>query len=178
MRGKAHLTCGIGTAIVTSGILLYAEKIGIAEAGIFGLSCMVNSVIPDIDIPESMVGKRVKPIANAINKIFGHRTITHSGLWIILWLALMWQLQGTIWWTLCYGMLMGFLSHIVSDTFTIGGVPWLWPLSRKKIRLTPIKTGEKDYIFVVLTTIILSCATAFVFLSSNVPEPISLFFTG
>jgi len=41
------------------------------------------------------------------------------------------------------GFVLGWLSHMVIDTFNRGGVPWLWPLTRKRIRVMRIGTGTK-----------------------------------
>ena len=39
------------------------------------------------------------------------------------------------------GFSIGWLSHMVIDTFNKGGIPWLWPLTKKRFRVMYIGTG-------------------------------------
>lgn len=46
---------------------------------------------------------------------------------------------------------VGYLAHLIGDTFTKGGVPWMYPFSKTRLRLTTMKTGGPgEQVFVVL----------------------------
>ena len=40
------------------------------------------------------------------------------------------------------GFVLGWLSHMVIDSFNRGGVPWLWPILKKRFRIMTIRTGS------------------------------------
>ena len=152
MTGKYHSACAVTTGIAASA--LYVLESGLTMETSIGaativIASSVAGLMPDIDLPSSTVGKVFKPIARMIKKAFGHRTLTHSGLWLIPLLILLFQ---TNWHPLLIGISIGFLSHIVSDTMTSGGIPWLYPLSKKRIRLTPIDSGRHDFVLTVLAS--------------------------
>ncbi len=98
-------------------------------------------------------GGRWSLLSTAIQRSGGHRGPTHSlpfvalgaGVW--LWASQRYNLPIRVpWWTLPGGI----LTHLVLDTLTKGGVPWGWPLSRKRISLVPIATGGTIEHLVVL----------------------------
>jgi membrane-bound metal-dependent hydrolase YbcI (DUF457 family) len=56
--------------------------------------------------------------------------------------------------------LVGFISHLVMDTFTKEGVPWLLPLTIKiglppvkRLRITTGKTAEMFFVFPMLLVV-------------------------
>ena len=53
------------------------------------------------------------------------------------------------------GLFLGVLSHLLLDSFTIGGLPWFYPFSKKKFSLGKIKTNSKleDILCGILTCI-------------------------
>jgi membrane-bound metal-dependent hydrolase YbcI (DUF457 family) len=42
------------------------------------------------------------------------------------------------------GFCIGWLSHLMADTFNRKGVPWLYPLSKKHFHLSSFVTGTND----------------------------------
>jgi|GEM_PF-1677895 len=42
------------------------------------------------------------------------------------------------------GFVMGWLSHMLIDTFNRGGIPWLWPVTKKRFRVAKIATGSVE----------------------------------
>lgn len=154
MRGKAHLACGI---ISGAGISAVCHFDILSSLLITGASAFF-SLVPDIDHPDSMLGHLIKPVSKFIKEKIGHRTLTHSGLWLILYAFLLYRFYNTFLFPVILGATIGFASHLISDTFTIGGVPWTWPISKKKTHLTKVYSGSKDGIFVVLTGLIITGA--------------------
>lgn len=154
MKGKAHvicgLACGIGTALL--------GKFNIPECMTVVAASTLFSVVPDVDLPDSKLGHIIKPVSKFINKVFGHRTFTHSGLWLIPFVGLAWYFYNTEYFAVFAGMFIGLLSHLISDTLTKGGVPWLWPFKKKRYTFSVIKSGKFDYfpcIFTVAITLFL-----------------------
>jgi len=41
------------------------------------------------------------------------------------------------------GFVLGWFSHMVIDTFNSKGVPWFWPLTKKRLKVMRITTGSK-----------------------------------
>lgn len=104
---------------------------------------------PDIDSKGSVVsqlfGYPSKFASFGIRKAFGgHRKITHSilGLLIIAILLYFASLIGLPYWVaLAIGV--GWTSHIVADSCTTMGCPWLWPIDHHNYGLPLVKTGSE-----------------------------------
>jgi inner membrane protein len=104
---------------------------------------LLGGIAPDIDEPTAPLWRNIPP-GRIIGRIFdkmigGHRFISHSLLGLFLF-GLIWYffLQfirpiiphinvDIVWWS----FMIGVLSHLVTDTFTKEGVPWLLPISYK-----------------------------------------------
>lgn len=133
----------------------------------------IGGIIPDIDQPTAPFWRNL-PIGGYFGKIFsrllgGHRFITHSlvGLILVGWLLsvvlqILSPIMGTInlgyvWWS----CMIGIVSHLVLDSFTKEGVPWLLPIPFKfgfpPLKIFRITTGKKaEYLlFVPLLIIVL-----------------------
>jgi len=109
------------------------------------VACLIGGITPDIDQPTAPFWRNL-PILKFFGKYFdnlvgGHRFITHSILGLALFGFLAHFLlvfftpvmphvdTGYVWWAYMIGM----VSHLVMDSFTKEGVPWLLPV--------PIKFG-------------------------------------
>ena len=132
---------------------------------------MVGGLAPDIDQSTaalykkirggSLLGKVVAPL------IGGHRLLSHSIVGVILFGIGMDFLLGIVgnvllvdmeiaWWA----FMVGFVSHLVTDTFTRDGVPWLFPIPIRfgipPLKMLRMKTGgvvEKSFVFPILIII-------------------------
>jgi inner membrane protein len=110
----------------------------------------MGGIAPDIDQPTAPLWRDL-PIGELFGRVVdtsfgGHRFITHSVVGLALFGFLSHLLlvfihpiipnvnEGYVWWAFMIGM----LSHLVMDTFTKEGVPWLLPLPFK-FGLPPIK---------------------------------------
>jgi len=78
---------------------------------------VIGSLLPDIDIPTSYLGRRLKPLSILINLIFSHRGFTHSLLFcfFVYLFSLIIGLE-------FYGVavVIGVFSHILIDLLTKG----------------------------------------------------------
>jgi inner membrane protein len=109
------------------------------------LANQVGGIAPDIDQPTAPLW-RMLPIGKLFGKVFdllsgGHRFLSHSLLGVALFGVafhallqvlgpIMPHVDSTIVW---FAFMIGLLSHLVMDTLTKEGVPWLLPI--------PIKFG-------------------------------------
>ena len=128
MSGINHVVGGI----VFTGIFSSFWNINIfSKIEYIGL-CSFFSVLPDIDHTRSPIGKLFYPIANYLDRHFGHRTITHSFLALILLTFLISTLEKlygnnfnlTLLFAFSYG------SHLIFDMMTIEGVLLFYPFRR------------------------------------------------
>jgi inner membrane protein len=122
----------------------------------FGL-VLFGALLPDIDNPESKVGRHAK----VVGKIFRHRGVIHT-----LWLAAI--ICGVIWYFIGspfgIALLIGYVSHLFIDGFTKQGTNFLHPIA--KLHLSGfIETGKLGE-FVVFFLCIVGCA---IFLLKYIP---------
>ena len=123
------------------------------------------SIIPDIDEPNSKIGSKVTGISKSTKAIFGHRTITHSLLGAIIFGLIVnyfvdfFSLPDFI----TTFFILGYLSHLLGDIFTISGVPLFYPLS-KKYAIPIVKTGSNvERFFQLVITVIMVYQLGLVF---------------
>lgn len=118
---------GVGTQIVVGlplvGLLAYPSYYG---------GIMLGSLLPDIDHPQSYIGRRLWILSAPINKLFGHRGFTHSilSLTILGIVTAPWWLVNPLFFG---GFLLGYFSHLLGDMCTISGVPLFYP-NKKRYR--------------------------------------------
>lgn len=90
----------------------------------------IASLLPDIDHPGSAVGRLLAftRIPSLLEERLGHRSITHS--WLFLLAAGAFLLPLWIGWGLLYYLSawFGILSHILLDMVNVSGVPLFWPI--------------------------------------------------
>ncbi len=129
---------------------------------------MIGGLAPDLDQTTSKIWNSV-PAGSVFGRLItpllgGHRFISHSILGIFLFGYVANIILGKlgsillvdmvpVWWA----FMIGFISHLVMDTLTRDGVPWLFPIPIRfgipPLRFFRIRTGgllEKTFIFPVL----------------------------
>ncbi len=128
--------------------LLIIDSFNIQNKIIFITILLIASVLPDIDCYNSKVGRKIKPISFLINILLGHRGIFHSPFLLILVSMIIAIINIEI----AAAFFVGYLSHLVLDSLTPGGVMFFYPFSRKRIKGI-IKTGslwENIFFFVLI----------------------------
>ena len=144
MKAPAH----IATGITFTGVLCSIYDINIFRDWQSLTLCATLSLLPDIDTTKSFIGKSFYPIAKFINRKFGHRTITHSLVFILFVLSVFKVLE---YFKLLsnpdYTMIGVFavISHIILDMFTLAGVPFMYPFMRNSC----VIPGNPAYRFTV-----------------------------
>lgn len=138
MTGRTHDLAAF-TAVSFIVATQPISHMSLATAFVAFSANMIGGLTPDIDQPTgalwhkmtlgTLFGKFISPLFG------GHRFISHSILGIILFgvlskLFLMF-ISGVllvdmniVWWA----FMIGVVSHLVTDTFTHDGVPWLFPI--------------------------------------------------
>ncbi len=108
---------------------------GIALSPLNAITIGLSSLLPDIDTEASRIGRLVPFISRRIEKRFGHRTLTHSLLFVLLLAAvlsplLFLSLDLNLDLYLCF--IIGYASHPFLDTMTINGVRLFYPFTELK----------------------------------------------
>lgn len=120
MTAPTHITFGILSYFVTAAAMQWPVTTGAVATAAFG------SLLPDIDLPTSAVGRPFFPIARILNEQLGHRTLTHSIVGILLLVLILlplFLLAPLIFWAL----LIGYFSHLLIDTENKAGIDLLYP---------------------------------------------------
>jgi inner membrane protein len=114
---------------------------------IFIAILLTASVIPDIDSHKSKIGKKIKPVSFLINFFLGHRGIFHS-VFLPLLISLLILLIN---YELTIAFFIGYLSHLVLDSLTPGGIMLFYPFSKKRLKGF-IRTGSlvENILFILL----------------------------
>ena len=135
MRGRTHLAAGFACGI----ILASQAELPLAEAAAAIGAAAVGSLLPDVDICTSRLGRTITPVSAAVQVIAGHRTIFHGLLLYLICFGISWL----VWpdYRLCYiAAGLGVLSHLLIDTLNPSGVPLFWPL-KPRLRIASFRTG-------------------------------------
>lgn len=128
MRRSTHLLFGTGLSIYVMARLGYYDNLMIVFALFF-------SFLPDLDVS------------------IKHRALLHN---LFSAVALSWAFSyfsegyilsiqlSTLPWTAFFALsLISYLSHLLLDLITRGGVELLWPISEKRFRIASLKYDDK-----------------------------------
>jgi inner membrane protein len=147
MIWQTHAVSGVFLASVgfrLAGLPLSPEILGIAALG---------ALMPDLDASESKTqhlrirwgrGKyrqEIKPffaLAEVLHSLFGHRGVLHSFLtvFVLAVAALFLFYAYAVPPILSLAFLVGYVSHLFTDSMTISGTPFFYPY-KKMIRFLP-----------------------------------------
>ena len=98
------------------------------------MAAAIGGLLPDLDHPQSVLGRRLPMISVPLARLFGHRGMTHSLFAVVILLAAlvavttMYSWGGVAW--LVPPLIIGYLSHILGDSMTPSGIPLFWPHKR------------------------------------------------
>lgn len=170
MTARTHDLAAI-TALTMVFIAMPTQSVTLATIIVAIFANLVGGITPDIDQPTAPFWRNL-PVGKYLGKIFdkmlgGHRFITHSILGLIIFgylskllLVFLRPVMTTInadlvWWAFMVGM----ISHLVMDTLTKEGVPWLLPIPIKfgipPFRKWRVTTGEWVESRIVFTALII-----------------------
>lgn len=123
-----HITGGL----VFTGTFCSLFEVNIFESPISIGIVLIGSIIPDIDHTKSIIGKVFYPISKMISIKYGHRTITHSLLFLILTTVIFLLSEKYLFDSSNYTLIYFFalLSHLLLDMITVQGIPLFYPFAR------------------------------------------------
>jgi inner membrane protein len=101
---------------------------------------VLGTLLPDIDTPKSFLGRILFFISHFIESKFGHRTITHSFLFVIFLWIVTYSLNHWLHFDIIMPLLIGVISHIFLDSSNKQGPCLLYPASIKCVF-----PGNKQY---------------------------------
>lgn len=164
MTSRTHDLGGV-TALILTMVYVGVPTMSLATMTVALGANLIGAIFPDLDQPTagmwmsmpagSIVGRLVHPLLG------GHRFISHSLLgWALCGFLLHWFLNlisgvlivnmEIVWWA----FMLGYASHLVLDTITKEGVPWLFPIPFRfgipPLKFFRITTGgmvEKGIVF-------------------------------
>jgi len=167
MTGRTHDLAAL-TTLTAAVALVPLEPISVATLFTAIAANMIGGVAPDIDQPTGEIWRKI-PAGTLFGKIFhpffgAHRSISHSILGVALFgFAAKFILDyvhtfllvdiNIVW----IAFMLGVISHLIADTFTKEGVPWLFPIPYrfgippiKRLRITTGKLVETSFVFPAL----------------------------
>lgn len=115
---------------------------------------LLGSALPDIDHPQSAIGRIFFFISYPLNKYIGHRTFTHS---MILWTPV--TMVGYSYFKPLFWIGLGAISHLFLDCWTLSGVGLFRPVTEKIFVMAEkkyrIKVGSKKELIIMTIFIIM-----------------------
>ena len=132
MTGKTHIVGGIAASLAYAQFTNH-DPIIMLGAGVIG------ALLPDICHSGSKIGRKLPLLSKLINMLFGHRTFTHSLLFLVIIATLLNSFIPNE--AVKAGFLAGMVSHYVLDMATKNGIKLLFPLSMTVRFPLTTKTG-------------------------------------
>ncbi len=155
MLGKSHLMMSLIAVAPLTMIATNDEMIYIIAFASLG------ALFPDIDEPESTIGRRLLGVSLLLSLFIKHRGITHTMTMIIVYLIIFtiviyYNFNTSVIFSVI-AFLLGNIVHVLGDMSTTSGVAILNPYSLKKYYILPqkmrIKTGNMVEKIIILPTL-------------------------
>jgi len=171
MKARTHDIAAATSLLAVVVFLPEFPTVTLTTAVIAVLANQIGGIIPDIDQPTAPFWRNL-PIGGIIGKIIGkmlggHRFLTHSLLGLVLvgllshlllnfLQPLLPSMQVTYVWL---ALMIGMLSHLIMDTITKEGVPWLLPIPVKfgfpPIKQLRVTTGKWTETLIVIPVLLI-----------------------
>ncbi|MBM7839158.1 inner membrane protein [Alkalihalobacillus xiaoxiensis] len=147
MTGKTHIIGGL-VACQAADLFLFSTTSGFSyyAAGVAG------ALLPDICHTHSKIGRRFSVLSKVVATLFGHRTFTHSLLFLVavnlVFLAFFPEHVA-----IQRGILIGMISHYFLDALTVRGIRFFYPAD-VRVRLTRMRTGGVGETFLLVGLVV------------------------
>ncbi|MDX8046435.1 metal-dependent hydrolase [Gracilibacillus sp. S3-1-1] len=146
MTGRTHIMGGLAATTVAA-TLTDLDPVWLIFAGAIG------GLVPDICHSGSKIGRRFPILSKLINSIFGHRTFTHSLLFLLLVRFLLSLVTNNT--SFITGIMLGMASHFLLDSMTKQGIKLLYPVNiTVRFPLTTRTGGAVENIVLLALTIV------------------------
>lgn len=192
MTARTHDVAAL-TALLITVLLVPLQTVSLGTALLVVLANQLGGIAPDIDQPTAPLWRNL-PVGGIIGRVIdtmlgGHRFLTHSLLGVGIFGGLSYMLlqflhpimpsinTQYVW----LAFMIGMVSHLIMDTFTKEGVPWLLPIPIKfgfpPLKQLRITTGRFMESWVLLPALvgldIWLCASHYQFLISIIHRHIT-----
>jgi inner membrane protein len=167
MQSFNHIAGGI----TFTGLFASFNDINIFEKPEYIAITVVAAILPDIDHTRSLIGKASYPLAKWLSIKYGHRTITHSFVFLIGIILVIKLIEALYHLGNTYSIIVGYgiLSHNIFDMVTKQGVAFWYPFSTRPcvlpgnpgMRLRTNDLRSEAVIFVIFCSLILFCQPLF-----------------
>ncbi|MDU9418139.1 metal-dependent hydrolase [Staphylococcus lloydii] len=135
MTGKTHASCGI----LVGALAIEYYKTDLFTSVTIVVLAVIASLLPDICHTQSKIGRKIRIISFFIRLLFGHRTFTHSILFIVIIGLGLYVIQTPQYYFVT--IITGLISHVILDMLTPKGVKLFYPIPLTvKLPIT-FKTG-------------------------------------
>jgi inner membrane protein len=166
MTGKTHASCGI----LVGALAIEYYKTDLFTSVTIVVLAVIASLLPDICHTQSKIGRRMRILSFFIRLLFGHRTFTHSILFIVIIGLGLYVIQTPQYYFIT--IITGLISHVILDMLTSKGVKLFYPIPLTvKLPIT-FKTGGLVDLSLASALIIGSLYTLF---KSNIDDLIKYF---
>lgn len=166
MTGKTHASCGI----LVGALAITYYKTDLFTSVTIVVLAVIASLLPDICHTQSKIGRKIKVLSFFIRLLFGHRTFTHSILFIAIIGLGLYLIHTPQYYFIT--IITGLISHVILDMLTPKGVKLLYPVPLTvKLPIT-FKTGGLVDLSLASALIIGSVYTLF---KANVDDLIKYF---
>ena len=112
----------------------------------------IGGLLPDLDHPQSVLGRRLWFISVPLSALVGHRGFTHSLVAVVIMLTILVIFTSVADYAFLSWMVaplcVGYLSHIFGDFLTPSGVPLFYP-RRRNYSLNLFSTGDVQETLIV-----------------------------
>ena len=126
MTGFNHIVGGVAITGITASFW----DINIFSNQSFVITTIIGSLLPDIDKPNSLLGRLFFPISKFIDRRWGHRTITHSLIFHLIVTLIFYFAEYILNnpnYHLTFIFSIAVLVHFFCDMVTVSGVPLFYP---------------------------------------------------
>lgn len=169
MTGKTHILGGMDAVLIAPllSTTLATSLVGMnhAELAMCLGAAVVGSLFPDIDLHGSKMGHKAGAASWVIQFVFGHRTLFHSPLlMLIIYLGM--AIFFPEYQTYTVFFLIGMGSHLLLDMCNKKGIPLLYPFP-KRFHIASVRTrSAAEAVFAaVLLLVFVAFAVYFLVLS-------------
>ena len=136
MNGNCHFMVGGAMGVATC---LLTQTDATATTLIIS-TCLIGSIFPDIDSPNSHFGQLTKPLSTIISK-FNRKGSQHRGLLHALLIYVCGLILSYLYFKPILGFFIGAISHLFLDTFNPSGIPLLF-LYKNRLHLGKVRSDS------------------------------------
>ncbi|MGX9134418.1 metal-dependent hydrolase [Rummeliibacillus sp. JY-2-4R] len=149
MTGKTHILGGIAAGLAYA----HFEHVPDSDAIILVGASVVGALLPDICHSGSIIGRKFHILSKIINTLFGHRTFTHSLLFLLLMAMIMNTYVSNV--SITSGILIGMVSHYLLDMSTKNGIKLFFPLDiTVRLPITTRTGSQVEHVVAIALTVI------------------------